>query len=195
MIRNTAISAALAVFVTWSGTASAADPAHDAGPYIGGSITRSDFNPEVLGLPSVSAEHAGLGGKAYGGYRFNEYVGIEAGYADLGSITGTQVANGATFEQRAKARAYYGAVTGRMPVSEAFALTGKLGVSYGRVRGDSTASAPTDLRGPRRSFMYGLGVEYRVSPRVAVVAEFERFGRVSDNVSASAVSAGIRYWF
>ena len=82
-----------------------------------------------------------------------------------------------------------------MPLGESFALTGKLGVSFGKVRGTDLLPASSSLMGSQRSLLVNLGAEYRLTPNLAFTVDYDRFGKLSDRVSAELISTGVRYDF
>jgi len=185
----------LGILVLSSASVNAAQPDHAEGPYVGGSLGRSSFSAMNLGVPTSASDEVALSGKVYAGYRFTEHVGVEAGYARLGSVSETATVGAGSVEQSARGRSLYTAVTGRMPLTQAVALTGKAGISLGKVSGTNLLPAPADMLGSKRSFMYSLGAEYQMSPQVALTADFDHFGRLSEKVRANMLSVGMRYSF
>ena len=140
------------------------------------------------------------GVRVYGGYQVNPGFGIEAGYVHFGKISETDEGFGITF----KPTAIYAAATGTMPISPSMNLTGKIGVS----RNDSTFSA--SFEGDSASFdknnttaMFGIGVQFKFSDTMSLVAEYEDFGKVAKfdegdfkaTMKASIVSVGLRVAF
>jgi OOP family OmpA-OmpF porin len=178
-----------------SGGVNAADASAQPGPYVGASLGRGSFNARDPGLPKVASDETSLAGKVYGGYRLSDRLGVEAGYARLGSVHETLSVGGTAVEQGASGRSLYVAATGRLPIAQDLALTGKAGLSFGKVTGTNLLPASADITGSRRSFMYGIGAEYQLSSRVALTADFDHFGKLSQKVSANMLSAGVRYSF
>lgn len=187
----------LSMLVLSSAGVNAADlsPDQSQGPYVGASLAHTWFGVKDLGLPKTDSDETSLSGLAYAGYRFTDRLGVEAGYARFGSVKETVTVGGAGVEQRGSARSLYVAATGRLPITQDVALTGKAGISFGKVNGGDAAAGPADIGGAKRSFMYGVGAEYQVTPQLALTAEFDHFGRVSDKVSANMLSTGVRYSF
>lgn len=195
-MNRSCLTATLLGIVALSSTsvnAAAGGPA--AGPYLGAALGRTSFSAGDLGLPRTGSDEVAVAGKLYGGWQIDPRFGVEAGYVRLGALSETLDVAGTDLRQGAKARSLYVAATGRLPVGEAVALTGKAGVSFGRVSGSSVLPASADLTGSRRSFMFGVGAEYSLSPQVALTADFDHLGKVSDKVRANLVSVGMRYRF
>jgi OmpA-OmpF porin, OOP family len=104
----------------------------------------------------------------FGGYQFNRYFGVEAGYADFGKIE-PDVAGPALEGDSA-----YLTAVGTLPVSENFAVYAKAGVHRWNVdtslpgltgNNDDSGTDPT----------YGVGAQYRFTDRVALRGEYSRF--------------------
>ena len=121
----------------------------------------------------------------------NENWGVELGYTDFGSINR---AGG-----RTKADGINISLIGKMPLSPAFNLLGKLGTTYARTE---VSSDPTSgvIAGSETGFglSYGIGVEYAFSPAWSAVLQYETHdmkfaGDRNDRVGATTLSA--RYSF
>lgn len=185
----------LGIVALCSNAVNAAEGSRNEGPYLGASLGRTSFSARTSGVSTVSSDEVALAGKLYGGWRLGEHVGVEAGYVRFGSLAESVAVDGSTVEQGATGRSLYAALTGRMPVTPAVALTGKAGISFGKVSGTDVLPASAQLVGSRRSFMYGVGAEYQLSPQVALTADFEHFGKLSERARANLLSAGVRYSF
>ena len=165
--------------------------------YVGIDIGRSSFNTGNLGGPKTHSDETALAATLYGGYRINDHVGLEGGYARLGTLSETVTVDGTQVQQNARASSFYGAVTGRYPLSDAFTLTGKAGVSFGRVSASGgNVPASSALAGDARSLMLGIGAEYKAGDNLGITFGVDHFGKLSDKVSgANVVTAGVNYRF
>jgi OOP family OmpA-OmpF porin len=132
----------------------------DSGFYGGLGLGRTDSN---LGGATDSKDDAW---KAFGGYQFNRYFGLEAGYIDLGKVT----TPAATLDSKA----WQASAVGSLPLTEQFALTGKLGVAQAETE---TSGFGTDHN---TDPTYGLGLRYNFTRQFGLRGEWERF-RVSGN--------------
>jgi OOP family OmpA-OmpF porin len=104
-------------------------------------------------------------GKIYGGVQVNQMWAAEAGYTDFGDHN---VANGKT-----KGNSYYLAGKASMPINEQFSAYGKLGVQHSERKFQSAALNMKDTD----TGAYGaLGVQYNLNQKVALTAEYERYG-------------------
>ena len=162
------------------------------GPYARVEVGRSNLGLSST-LPQASSDEHGQAFKVFGGYRFNENLGVEAGYAALGSFSESVTVGGASVRQDGKARSIFGAATGRLPLGESFALHGRLGLSSGKISGTNVLPAGDSLMGSKTSVLFGLGAEYRPKPNVALTVNCDSYGKLSNNVKASALVFGFHF--
>jgi OmpA-OmpF porin, OOP family len=161
-ITTTTLCAALAALSVHAEVQAQASAAKDVtGPYVGAAFGAAFGNREIDDSNSRNDEGIGRSAKIFGGYQLTENFGVQAGYVrlrDLNQNTGT----GTTLvHQTATGRSAYAAGTARLPLGQSFALTGKLGVSFGKVTGASPATAATNLLlGSKTSPLLGTGAEY-----------------------------------
>jgi len=118
---------------------------------------------------------------------------VEAGYAALGSFSENLTVGGASVKQEGKARSIFSAATGRLPLGESFALHGRLGLSSGKVSGTNVLPANDNLMGSKTSVLFGVGAEYRPKPNVALTVNYDSYGKLSNNVKASALVFGLHF--
>ena len=136
---------ALALLCTLTLAARAAPNDGIVGAYARVEVGRSNFGLSST-LPQVASNEHGQAVKLFGGYPFNENLGVEVGYAALGSFTKSVMVAGASVKQDGTARSVFGVATGRMPVADSFALHGRLGLSFGKVSGTNLLfGAPNEL--------------------------------------------------
>lgn len=162
------------------------------GPYARVEVGRSHFGLSSS-LPQSGSDEHGQAVKVFGGYRFNENLGVEAGYAALGSFSESASVGGASVQQDGRARSIFGVATGRLPLGESFALHGRLGLSSGKVSGTNLLPAGDSLMGSKTSVLFGLGAEYRPQPNVALTVNYDSYGKLSNNVKASALVFGLHF--
>ena len=162
------------------------------GPYARVEVGRGNFGLSSA-LPQSSSDEHGQAVKVFGGYRFDENLGIEAGYAALGSFSESVTAGGASVRQDCKARSIFGAATGRLPLGESFALLGRLGLSSGKVSGTNVLPASDNVMGSKTSVLLGLGAEYRPKPNIALTVNYDSYGKLSNKVKADALLFGLHF--
>jgi OOP family OmpA-OmpF porin len=125
--------------------------------------------------------------KAFGGYQFNRYLGVEGGYFHLGrfGFNSTTSPTG-TLDGRIKLDGGNLDLVATVPLGEQLALIGRLGAQYARARDrfTSTGAVTIDDPNPRSNEVnpkLGFGLQYAVSRSFLVRAEAERY-RVNDAV-------------
>lgn len=158
--------------------------------YIGMNAGKSDFSVGN-GNGIFSSESKDTAYNIYGGNYFNNNLGMELGFTDFGKINR---AGGTT-----KARGVNLSLVGRLPLSPAFNLLGKVGTTYGHT---SVSSFPGSgvASGSESGFgvSYGVGAEYAFTPQLSAVLQYDSHdlkfaGNGRDRVSAT--TAGLRYKF
>jgi opacity protein-like surface antigen len=121
-----------------------------------------------------------------GGY-FNEWLGAEIGYIHMG--------NADRFGGEQRAQGINLSLVGRLPLADRFALTGKLGTTYGRTRTSGTGIATGNDSGWGKA--YGVGVSYDFTPNWTGVVQWEshdfHFATGKDPVRTTSV--GLQYRF
>ena len=164
------------------------------GPYARIEVGVSNFSLSGS-RPQTSTDDHGKAVKVFGGYRFNENLGVETGYAFLGSLSTSSTVGGINVQQNGKASSVFAAATGRVPMGESFALQGRLGVSFGQVSGTSSLPGSDPLTGRKTSVLVGVGAEYRPRPNVVLTVNYDSYGKLSNDVSASSLVFGAHFWF
>lgn len=182
----------LAVLIATAATMSAA---HAQGPYVGVAAANSDHSFKIGGATNVDAAGFKPSLKVFGGVEFSDTFGLEAGYTDLRRATHTfNIGNTAGSATSDGKRAYL-AGKANMPVNEAFSVYGKLGAGYSKA--ELRSATPGISRADSKTELYaGLGGQYKLSEKVALTLEYERYGKSKDyGVKADAISVGAKYKF
>lgn len=169
--------------------AHAGDVREVVGPYAGMALGASSFSAD--GSANVDDSDYGSTFRVYGGYQITDLLGVEAGYARIGDVSQTFQNETHTL----KARSTYVAATARLPLTETISVGGKLGLSQGEVSGNDLPSDGPRATGRKRSVMAGIGAEYQPWDRLALSISYDYHGKLSDEVSASSLSAGVRFSF
>lgn len=147
-----------------------------------------------VGASAVTAKNSTLDankadGKLFGGYQFDERMGVEAGWTNHHE---TDFANGGL---RGSTEGYgtYVAAKYTMPVNEQVSAYGKLGISHNERKMNTNVG---NFKQDDTSGYAGLGVEYKLNQNTALVAEYERYGKTKDfGARANVWSAGLKYGF
>lgn len=134
--------------------------------------------------------------KLYGGFNYSQYFGVEVGYANFDKIRTNDNAS----QIDLKTSAVYVAATGTWPVTPEFALFGKVGITSNQVKGsiDLPFYSGSGTKN-QASALFGAGASYRVTRNVALVVEYEDFGKLFKDdgieIKANTISGGVRYSF
>ena len=152
------------------GTAATIDDARIASSLLGSGLTST----------SISDRDRDTGYRLYGGYQFNRYWAMEAGYFDLGkfgytantmplgSLTGDIHVKGINLD-----------LVGTLPLSERFSLLGRVGANYADTSGTFTGTGAVRVTNPNptkrdTNYKFGLGMQYAFTDALALRVEAER---------------------
>jgi OmpA-OmpF porin, OOP family len=125
---------------------------------------------------SSSLEDSDTTWSVFGGYRFNPYLAIEAGYLDLGTFEyraegtvnppGPVTSTSATAAIDFSSSGFTTAVVGSIPLSESFDLHGKLGIFFSDTEFEigvgigGSGGSPFKVSGTDTDVYYGAGVSW-----------------------------------
>ncbi|MCM2341395.1 outer membrane beta-barrel protein [Rhodoferax sp.] len=189
--------------------------AQDAGWYgganIGQSIATIDearITSGLLGSGLVAGPFSNtdddLGFKIFGGYQYNKYFSVEAGYFDLGQFgfkTSTTPAGTLSGDIRIKGLNLD--LVGTLPITEKFSAFGRIGAAYARTEDRFAGTGAVNVLNPNPSardtnLKVGLGVQYAMTDALSLRAEIERY-RINDAVGnkgdVDMASIGLVYRF
>jgi len=183
--------------------AAAAGPAaaQDPGLYLGGSVGYYQLKDCCKELP-VRCEGEDTAVRAFGGYQFNRYVAVEAGFANLGKATGSgSLGPGAqgSFQLEVKEAWDLTAVFG-IPVTDRLSGLVRGGMYRARttLNIQETGFPDTQDGGTNSGFSYGAGAEFRLG-NIGVRAEWQRYENVGvastgeDDIDVFSVGLIIRF--
>lgn len=127
----------------------------------------------------------------YGGSYFNDFIGVEIGYADFGRINR---GGGQT-----KADGFNVGLVGKLPLAPSFNLLGRLGTTYGRTEVSSNIASGV-VAGKETGWggSYGIGAEFLFNPQLSAVLQYDEYnlkfaGGTRDKINTT--SLGLRYRF
>ncbi len=125
--------------------------------------------------------------KVFGGYQFNQHLGLEAGYFNLGKFgfNSTTVPAG-SLDGRMKVQGLNLDVVGTLPLTERLAASARAGVQYASVRNNFRGTGAVSVADPSPSdraanYKVGVGLQYAFSPSFMLRGEAERY-RIDDAV-------------
>jgi outer membrane autotransporter protein len=196
----------------------AAAPAH-AQFYAGASVGRSDVSIDRNALAdafldlgfsgaSTTSSDTDTAYRAYAGYLFLPYLGVEAAYVDLGSFRfRTDVDPTGSLSGKPGIKGGELSLVGRLPIGERFAVYGRAGVFSARTTTRYTASGSVELidgaerqRKKTTKPAYALGASYDFTHNFGARAEVARYTKLGDDLTggqtdANLVSIGLTYTF
>ncbi len=183
------------IFAVLTGVAAmSAAQAQISSPYVGVGIASSDHDLKIGAAGSATSDGWKGSGKIFGGFDVNQTLGIEAGYTDIRKANHTYTIGGVSGTATSEGHRSYLAAKATMPINDAFSVYGKLGAGYSKVKlNASTLGSSSDSE---TEVYAGLGTQYKISDRMALLLEYERYGKSKDaGVKADAITVGARYSF
>lgn len=118
--------------------------------------------------------------KLVGGYRFNDFFGVEAAYFDLGKLNySANLMPSATQSGTANVDGFGLDLVGTLPLQNDFSLIFRAGINKAKVKQfypDNIAAAGYGNRSDRSVHeKYGAGIQYRATDELVLRAELERY--------------------
>ena len=150
--------------------------------YVGfglGSASLSNVDATAGGVGLTGGNAAKTSIKILGGYQITPVWGVELQYTDLGKRNITATPNVGINTNSIQASQFGLVGTGTLPIATNFSAFGKLGVTANRAKTTDSSGASASEKATGLTF--GLGVNYKLSPALAIRAEFEDFGKFSKN--------------
>jgi OmpA-OmpF porin, OOP family len=165
---------------------------------------RAGLLSQGLATSAMSSDEESLAWKAFGGYQLNRYLGIEAGYFDLGHFGFTSTtAPAGTLDGRIRLHGINLDLVGTLPVTERFSVLARVGAQHARARDTFRGSGGVDVLTPNTSksetgVKFGAGLQYAFTPNLMLRGEAERY-RINDAVGnhgdVSMYSVGLVFAF
>ena len=185
-----------AAVLAWSGL-TVASQASAQGFYIGGAVGKTEHDdgnaiPDLITSGSVDGSDSGY--KIFGGYQFNQHLGVELAWVDLGkagysgTFAGLPVTGG-----KVETSGLNLSAVGTLPLGSGFALFGKAGVfAWEAKANDVTGGVPFSAKEDGGDLSLGVGASYDFTKNFAIRAEWERFKAVD---TIDMLSVGLVYKF
>lgn len=163
--------------------------AQDSGPFISASVgqLRTSFN----GLPAnFSADDTSTSWAIGGGYRFNKYLGLDAGYRDFGKLA----THGPT-TTTTKGTAWTFGGLASYPLTESVDLVARAGWYRWKAKADNMAlNYHAENTGTEP--YWGAGLSYAVTPKASIGANWTRFKSAYASADdADVFELGLQYRF
>jgi len=159
------------------------------------------------GATGLSSSDSGSGNqwRLQGGYRFNPYLAVEAGYIDFGKVDYTASYTGGSAQGSLKAGGVDMAVLVGVPLGDSFSVFGKVGGVEASVKSNLTASAPAALASGDASThvlrpLLGVGAIYKLTDNVDVRGDYDYVSGLGDSgktgkMDVNLFSLGLAYNF
>lgn len=150
-----------------SGSALAAG--NDSGFYLGGGVGYSNHAGDCPNDSDCTRSATGF--KAFGGYQFNPYLGLEFGYMDLGKAKSTTSVS----EKTVATNSFTTAVLGMVPLGTQASLFGKVGLHWSKTkyRYSDKWNGHDAADETHTGFLAGLGGQYNFTPNLLGRVEWE----------------------
>ncbi|NDP40040.1 MAG: OmpA family protein [Rhodoferax sp.] len=202
----------IALAVLASSFALADDSGWYAGANAGQSSAKIDDARITSGLlgsgfsgATITDDDRSTGYKIFGGYQYNKYLAVEAGYFDLGNFgfNATTVPAGGALSGNIKLKGFNMDLVGTLPITEKFSVLGRIGANYADATDSFVGTGSVNVLDPNPSkrdtnLKVGVGLQYAFTPALAMRAEVERY-RINDAVGNKGdidlVSLGLIYRF
>jgi OmpA-OmpF porin, OOP family len=166
----------------------------DRGFYVGGGVGQSTFgnfsnnvcsNLTNQGATVAGCDDKGFAYKAYAGYQFIRYFGVEVGYANFGKAQATVTAPGnGTVDYKSQGVFVEGVVF--VPIYNRWTFLLKGGVLGWKTNLDNGGLALPSQSSTGASGMWGGGFQYMITDAFGMRAEYEYYNSVGDNATTSA---------
>jgi OOP family OmpA-OmpF porin len=168
----------------------------DSGFYVGGAAGGSKFhdfsrvcnNVENAGATVADCRDKGFAWKAYGGYQFIRYFGVEVGYADFGKGR-VRVTSPGAGDVDYKTRAVFADAVATAPLIGGLSFLAKVGVVRSNTKLNIDASTGLGLPSQtanRFGETYGIGFEYMFTDAFGMRAEYEIYNRIGKEETTGA---------
>ena len=134
-----------------------------------GEIGENRISSNLIGpgltINSINTQERDIAWKAFGGYQFNRYMGVEAGFFSLGSFDFTTTTPAGKLQGQTKLQGLNLDLVATLPLSDRFSGLARVGGQYARTRGEYTGSGavgpfhntPSDRQ---TNLKLGLGLQY-----------------------------------
>jgi OOP family OmpA-OmpF porin len=140
----------------------------DSGWYVGGSLGKTYVDENIDGI-QFTADSTSF--RLSGGYEFNDYFGVEASYLDLGTFKDTVDVGGQMIPVSATAHGYTLAATGRLSMSQRFAVKGRIGYYFSD--GEATVDGITEDDPSENNPFVGVGLAFSPVETVRLSLDFD----------------------
>jgi OOP family OmpA-OmpF porin len=145
----------------------------DTAVYVGAGIGQSRLHSNDVDSFATSSDLKDRAGKVFVGKQLNRNFGVEASYFDLGDFS----ASAPGLKGNASARGLGLDLVTTLPLTERFAVLGRVGVTRQRLEGDINGfGGRVNKTNPKA----GIGFQYKLTENLAARGEFETYRTNAD---------------
>ena len=164
-------------------------------PYVGIGASGADREYNVQGATMNDNDGYQFGGKVFGGAELTENLGVEAGYTNFRSADGSYTRNGVNARTENKGYGAYVAGKATKHFNDKASVYAKLGVTHTKNEMES-ATAGLNRKESDNGGYGAVGMQYKVTEQVALLAEYERYGKKKDfGPKPDVFTIGAKYQF
>jgi OOP family OmpA-OmpF porin len=142
----------------------------DNGWYVGGALGKAYVDENIDG---TQFRANGTSFRISGGYEFNDYIGVEVSYLDLGTFEDSFDINGQTIPVSANADGFSFAAVGTVPLGERFFAKGRVGFYF--ADGQSTVNGITENDPSDQNPFVGLGLAFELTETLQLSMDVDYF--------------------
>lgn len=160
--------------------------ANDAAWYLGADVGQSSFtvklpSPYSTSTPGASEDRSSIAYALSGGYRFNQYVTLEANYMNLGEYQLRYQDSSKSGKASAKIDGLAASALWQLPLGERWGVFLKTGVFVARARATATVTDSNNTEHFSRKEtaavpLLGVGVSYTATRQWAVRLQYQDIG-------------------
>jgi len=179
MVLRTLILALAAALLAPAAMAQSAD---GSGIYVGGLVGRVRFSEDC----PQSCDESSRGVRAFAGYQFNRYFGLEVGAASLGETKNEELG----VPVKTQVRLVDASLLGHWHLAEKVALFGRLGAYSGKTTGTVTDTGT--------GVTLGAGAQFAVTPNLGLRVEWQDYATLSNGIrvfDANLLGVGVLWRF
>jgi len=156
--------------------------------YIGASIGNATLSEDFDGL-NIDDNSTAI--RLVGGWNFNDFFSLEAGYQDFGDFEQTfDTADGPATARLSADGLLFGAI-GRIPLSERFAFSGRAGMFFWN--GSAEINNVSQASPEDNNLYVGVGAVFDVTDRLQLTTDWARYEL--EDVNSNVFSMGVQYRF
>jgi hypothetical protein len=178
--------------------ATAVGSAQAGTPYVGVGIASADHNYSLPGTTNGSTDGYKASGKVFGGVDIDPMWGVEVGYTDFkkSNYNYTNSTTNTAGNAQSDGNSFYVAGKLTAPINEQFSVVGKLGAARNKTTLSSATEPGFNSSDSKTEVYAGVGLQYNLNQKVALTADYERYGKSKDfGAKPDVLTIGAKYAF